>query len=174
MNIHRVKNIVVPVLCFGVLLLAGCTNFITPEVGVTAREDARIDLVEGGVQNGSLDTKDLTLTYSLYEKGNTFKVSGSLSFASSLTYSFPLAKSFFLKMSFLDYEGRVLETINITPPKVMINLMDGLNEEIPVEASCSRPMGARAVAFNYFGEFKGRENDELGGSQWKIFYFPFE
>ena len=112
----RALKVVLTLLGLSFLLLSGCRNYLTPEVGVTARQDARIALVEGGVQNGALNTEDVVLDYSFSESGNMFNLAGKLSFTSSLTNSFPMAKRFSLKMSFLDGEGRVLETINITPP----------------------------------------------------------
>jgi hypothetical protein len=169
----RILNVLLTLLSLGVLLLSGCTNFLTPEIGVTARQDARIDLVEGGVQNGALNTDDVNLTYSFSESGNMFNLAGVLSFTSSLTNSFPMVKRFFLKMSFLDGEGRVLETINITP--AMLNTYTGVEQQIPVTASCPKPAGASAIVFNYFGVFRGMaSNDDGPQSDWNIFYFPFE
>lgn len=169
----RAQKVVLTLVSFGVLLLSGCTNFLTPEIGVTARQDARIDLVEGGVQNGALNTEDVSLSYSFSESGNMFNLLGSLSFTPSLTNSFPMVKRFILKMSFLDGEGRVLETISITP--AILNTYTGVEERIPVKASCPKPAGASAVVFNYFGAFRGMGNSEAGPqSDWNIFYFPFE
>jgi len=169
----RALKVVLTLVLFAVLLLSGCTNFLTPEIGVTARQDARIDLAEGGVQNGALNTEDVNLTYSFSESGNMFNLTGVLSFTPSLTNSFPAVKRFFLKMSFLDSEGRVLETINITPP--ILNTYTGVEAQIPVRASCPKPAGASAIAFNYYGVFRGMGSDDFGAAgDWNIFYFPFE
>ena len=72
-------------------------------------------------------------------------------------------------MSFLDGKGRVLETINITPP--MINTYTGVEEQIPVKASCPKPAGASAIAFNYFGVFRSRDADEAGGRRMEHILF---
>jgi len=155
-----------------VLFLPGCANFIKPEIGAIARPEARIDLVAAGVQNAAWTTRDLTLTYSYAESDNTFNLSGSLSFDSSLTNSFAFVKTFFLKMSFLDQEGRVIETINITP---LISYFVTIPDEIRLRrVSHPKPAGTTAIAFNYFGVFKNGNHEEMGGDGWEIFYFPYD
>ena len=169
---HRMAKILLVLSGLSVLFLQGCANFINPETGATARPDARIELVAEGVQNAAWNTKDMVITYSYSEAGDIFNLSGTLTFDRSLTDSFPVAKSFFLKMSFLDKEGRVLQTVDITP---LISTWGFVSDRIPIRASCSKPAGASAIAFNYFGTFLGGGNDEqMGGSSWEIFYFPFD
>jgi hypothetical protein len=46
-------------------------------------------------------------------------------------------------------------------------------DRLSIKASGAEPAGAAAIAFNYFGQFRG-DNQETGGSDWEIFYFPFE
>lgn len=169
---HWTTKVLLVFIGLGVLFLQGCANFIQPEIGATARPDARIKLVAEGVQNAAWNAKDLVLTYSYSEAGDIFTLSGTLIFDRSLTDSFPVAKSFLLKMSFLDSEGRVLQTVNITP---LISSYGTVSDRIPVRASSAKPAGASAIAFNYFGTFLGGGSDEqMGGSSWEIFSFPYE
>lgn len=75
-------------------------------------------------------------------------------------------------MSFLDDQGRVLETMNITP---LIGVSRAVPREVPVRASTTRPAGASAIAFNYFGVFASAGNTREGSArQWNMFYFPFD
>ncbi len=155
-----------------VLLLSGCANFMKPEIGAMARQDSRVNLKAGGAQNAALDTNDLILTYSYSEEGDTFNLSGTLSFDRSLTDSFSKVKRFFLKMSFLDKDGRVLDTVDITP---LISTFGTVPDKMMVKASCPKPAGASAIAFNYYGAFMGYGGvEDTSGGDWAISYFPFD
>ena len=167
----RVAKILLVCLCCSFLFLPGCANFIKPEIGAIARQEARIDLVEGGVQDAIWSTKDLELTYSYSEAENTFSLSGKLVFDRSLTDSFRLTKRFVLKMNFLDGEGRVLETVDISP--VVSSFGFDPDPDFSVKRSSLKPMGSSSIAFNYYGEFMGND-PEARGDSWYIFYFPFD
>ena len=168
---YRMAKVLLLLICLGVLFLSGCANFLTPETGAIARQEARIDLVEGGVQDVVWDTRDLELVYSYSESANTFSLSGELIFDRSLTDSFRVTKRFTLKMSFLDGEGRVLDTVDISP---LISAFNDLSDQkMTIKKSHLRPMGASSIAFNYYGEFKG-DSPRTRGDSWDIFYFPFD
>jgi len=158
-------------MCYCILLLHGCANFIKPDIGAIARQEARIDLVEGGVQDAIWNTQDLELTYSYSEVDNNFSLSGKLVFDRSLTDSFRLTKRFVLKMSFVDVEGRVLETVDISP--VVSSYGFEPDPDFFVKRSSLKPIGTRSIVFNYFGEFMGND-PEARGDSWYISYFPFD
>jgi hypothetical protein len=169
MAAHRVVSIVFFGLLFNLLLLSGCANYLQPELGAIAKQGARVELVKNGVQDTSWITKDLDLTYSYSESGNTFNLFGRLTFDRSLTDSFPLIRRFIIKMSFLDGEGRVLETINITP---LFGHMFVAPNYLTIKSSSIRPMGARSIAFSYFGVFVMNDNEMP--DERVIFCFPFD
>jgi uncharacterized protein YceK len=167
---HQVTKVLLVLIWLGVLFLSGCANFLKPEIGAIARQEARISLAEDGVQDAAWTTNDLALTYSFSESGNTFNLSGKLVFDRSLTDSFRVVKRFILKMSFLDDEGRVLETVDITP---LFSAFGNVPDQMAIKVSCARPAGSVSIAFNYFGVFKS-DAEEMGGDEWDIFYFPFD
>lgn len=171
MIISRVAKLLLILVCCNVLFLSGCANFLKPELGAIARQEARVDLVEGGVEDAIWETKDLQLTYSYSEVENTFSLFGKLVFDRSLTDSFRVTKRFVLKMSFLDGEGRVLETVDISP--LISTFAFEPAPEFAVKRSSLKPMASRSIAFNYYGEFMGNDPDSRGDS-WDIFYFPFD
>ncbi len=173
MTTHRLEKFLSVCMLFGVLFLSGCANYLKPEIGAIARKDARIELDKKGVQDGLWTTNDLSLTYSYSQSGNTFDFSGVLSLDRSLTDSFPVVKRFSLKMNFLDGEGRVLDTVDITP---MFSYSGVVSDHLKIQSISSFPAGTSFLAFNYFGIFKGGGGggDERGGGDWDIFYFPFE
>jgi hypothetical protein len=163
---------ILPVVILLSVLLSGCANFLKPEMGAVARQDARIDLAGDGVQAGIFSTSDLVLSYSISESDDMFNILGELSFAQSVTYSFGIIKRFILKMNFLDGEGRVIETVDITP---LIHAFGSVPDKTRIKHSSIRPSDASSIAFNYYGAFKGNSNDEGGGgATWDIFYFPFD
>jgi hypothetical protein len=155
------------------LTLSGCANFIKPEIGATARQDARINLHGDGAQKGLFTTKDMDVSYTLSQAGNTCNLSGTVDFDRSLTDSFPNIARFNMKMSFLDAAGKVLDTVDITPLYRSFGpVYDG---GLTIKRSCVKPPGAAAIAFNYFGEFKNYADERgAGGSKWIISYFPFD
>ncbi len=150
------------------LLTTGCTRFIVPEVGAISQEESRIPYKAGEKQGGILDTKDITFEYTLSERDNGVRLTGELVFDRSLTDSFPMVKTFFLKMNWLDVDGLVLQTIDITPLysylSVVPNKME-INKQIEVVP------GSRFINFNYYGVFRGEKPDVNG--EWDILLFPF-
>ena len=170
MKSHHVARMFFVIVCLGVLSWSGCANFIKPEIGAVARKEARIPLVENGVQEGVFETNDLKISYSLSGVGEKITLSGYLVFDRSLTNSFPTVESFFLKMNFLDIEGRVIETVDITP---IYNTFWRVPEKLELSVSRMLPTGSKAIAFNYFGMFRGERFDDSMGS-WEIYSFPFD
>ena len=168
MTTYRVTKILLAGVWLSLLFLSGCANYLTPQLGAIARPDDRFKLVKNGVYDGDLNTNNLDMTYSITESGRTFDLAGSLSFKDNLTETFPVVENFVLKMNFLDDQGRVLKTIDISP---FIDF-GVAPDEIPIKASGSTPATASAIAFNFFGQFKGNL-DELRGGSTEIFYFPF-
>lgn len=170
MTIHLMMKYLLLVISSGVLFLAGCANYLEPEIGAIAKPEARIVLEPEGVQRAAWQGKDLTLAYSYSGSGPVFNFSGSLTFDSSLTNTFPSIKTFELKMSFLDKDGRVLQTTDITP---LYSYLGRIPDELRVQASTVKPAEAVGIAFNYFGVFRAGNHDDMGGDGWEIFYFPF-
>jgi hypothetical protein len=169
METHRMTRTFTAILCLGLLFWSGCANFLKPEIGAVARKEARIVLVESGVKDKVLATSHLKILYSLSGKGEHFSLSGRVIFDQSVTYSFPIIARFFLKMNFLDSEGRVIETVDITP---MYTAFGSVPEKLDFRTSHAAPPGSSAIAFNYFGVFQST-TPEMNGS-WDIFYLPFD
>lgn len=166
---HGMTRTFTAVLCLGILFWSGCANFLKPEIGAVARKEARINFAESGVKDKVLATSHLKIVYSLSGKGEIFSLSGHLIFDQSVSYSFPIIAKFFLKMNFLDSEGRVIETVDITP---MYKTFGSIPEKLDLRVSHAAPPGSSAIAFNYFGVFQST-TPEMSGS-WDIFYFPFD
>ncbi|EKD35492.1 MAG: hypothetical protein ACD_75C01890G0002 [uncultured bacterium] len=169
MKSHCMARTFTVFLCLGVLLWSGCANFLKPETGALARKEARILLGESGVKEKVLATNDLKIIYSVAGGSDSFTLSGRVVFDRSVSDSFPVITKFFLKMSFLDGEGRVIETVDITP---VFHTFGSVPDKLDFNLSRVPPAGSKAIAFNYFGGFRSNPPDMSG--TWDIYYFPFD
>jgi hypothetical protein len=150
------------------LLATGCTRFIVPEIGAIAQEESRIPYKAGEKLDGILDTKDITFEYTLSESDNGVRLTGELVFDRSLTDSFPMVKTFFLKMNWLDVDGLVLQTIDITP---LYSYLSVVPNKMGMSKQIETVPGSRFINFNYYGVFRGEKPDV--SEEWDIFLFPF-
>lgn len=167
MKYHLPAKTSLLVICLGLFLWSGCANFLKPEMGAVARPEARIALPEQGLKDSVFATGDLKVIYSLAGAGEPFALAGTVVFDRSLVAAFPVIARFFLKLSFLDGEGRVIDNIDITP----VFNRRGPAEKLDFRVSRPAPAGSKAIAFNYFGEFL---TDNIDSSDtWEISYFPF-
>ena len=98
-----------------VFFLSGCRNYIVPDPGAVALADARIALPADGVRSAAWRGKDMIIEYSIVPDGTGLVVSGTTTIDDSITMSFPAALNLQVKISFLDDQGRVLGTADITP-----------------------------------------------------------
>ncbi|TKB06317.1 hypothetical protein [Desulforhopalus sp. IMCC35007] len=152
--------------CF---LLVGCARFIVPEAGTISHVDSRIAYSDEDKQDGVFTTKDMILEYSLIQEENGARFTGELVFDRSLTDSYPVLKTFFLKMSWVDNNGAVLMTSDVTP---FFSHLAGVPNKLKIDKKIETVSGSKYIIFNYFGVFRGQKPDV--SDEWSIFYFPFE
>lgn len=150
------------------LLFAGCSRFIVPEIGAIAQEESRIVYQGDGKYAGVLKTKDLQFDYVLLATDSSARLTGELVFDRSLTDSYPVVKTFFLKMSWLDGDGSVLKTVDISP---LQGYLSSVPDQLNIDKKIDTVPGSRFVIFNYYGVFRGEKPDV--SEEWAIFFFPF-
>jgi hypothetical protein len=150
------------------LLASGCTRFIVPEIGAIAQEESRIPYMVDEKQDGILETKDLKIEYTLSERDNGTYLTGELVFDRSLTDSFPMIKTFFLKMNWLGADGQVLQTVDVTPLYGYLSLVPN---KLKINKRIETVSGSAFINFNYYGVFQGEKPDV--SEEWDIFLFPF-
>ncbi|MFH0783255.1 MAG: hypothetical protein V2B20_15075 [Pseudomonadota bacterium] len=167
MSIRMKGRVGALILCLGLILTSGCTNFLKPEVGAVARKDARI-LLANDIPAGIWQTGDLRVAYSLSQKGEECTFVGTLVFDRHLSDSFPAITKFFIYLSYLDGDGKVIETIDISP---LIHTFGTVPESLPLKSSHIRPPGSKSFTFHYFGGF--RSDSLKDGGDWSIYHFPF-
>lgn len=164
------QKALIPVLLLLSLLINGCAMNLIPGPGDVAEPEAITSLVDNGINNDVLQTKDLVFGYSVSISGDLYTLQGDLYIAGHITNSFPLVNNFFLKMSFLDVQGRVITTTDITP---LLRHLYPVPEDLKLRASGKLPPGTKAVAFSYFGEFSDNSLVRGDSASWGISYFPF-
>lgn len=150
------------------LLATGCTRFIVPEIGAIAQEESRVPYNADEKQDVVLDTKDFTFEYTLSAGDNGSRVTGELVFDRSLTDSFPIIKTFFFKMNWLDGDGQVLQTVDITP---LYSYLGNVPNKLKIDKQVETVPGSKFFNFNYYGVFRGEKPDV--SEEWDIFLFPF-
>jgi hypothetical protein len=152
-----------------VLLMAGCATFLRPEPGTMATsKEERIALAEDRVK-GIWAAGEVNVSYSLSCRDGRCSLDGRLVIDRSITDSFPVITSFFFYTSFLDGEGKVLETYDITP---VIPAYGHTPSSLPLKMEQQQPEGAKTMVFHYYGDFRGRAGRD--GGSWSISHFPFK
>jgi hypothetical protein len=151
-----------------VLVMAGCAGFLRPERGTMATQEGRIALVEN-LANGIWATGDVRVTYSLACRNGKCSLQGRLVFDDSINNSFPVITRFFFYISFLDGEGKVVETYDITP---VIPTYGSTPQSLSFKLEQQQPAEAKYMVFHYYGNF--RSNPISEGGSWDISYFPFK
>jgi hypothetical protein len=154
-------------MCLGLTVLSGCANFLKPEAGAVAHEEARINLADA-LPSGIFETGDMRVTYSFEQKGEVCTLIGKVVFDRSLSDAFPTITRFFFYLSYLDGAGRVIETVDISP---LIHTYGSVPDSLPLKFTGVRPAGSKAFAFHYYGGF--RSNPLREGDSWEIHHFPF-
>ena len=164
------KRIALLFVCVGLLILSGCVNYLKPELGLVAKVDTRVLLVDDHISNSVLKTKDLQFDYTLSGKDDTFDITGSLVFNRAITASYPVLDRFIMRVNFLDAEGVVIASESISPN---ISSFSAVPDVTQIKATGIKPPGSVAIAFNYYGTFAGVTLTG-GGDSWEIYYMPFD
>lgn len=154
-------------MALAMLLLVGCAGFLRPDPGMVARQEARIALGDTLTQQ-TWESGDLRVNYSLTRKGDGCSLEGKVTINDSINNSFPIITKFFLYISFLDQDGRVLETVDISP---VIPAFGNTPPSLPLRTSTTLPAQAKSFVFHYYGGFRANPLSE--GGHWDINYFPF-
>lgn len=152
------------------LFLAGCSFLGVPKQGAQAKPDSWSDLEDIAGKKSVFKTDDMNLEYQLTQIGNRYNLVGELSIDRSITDSFTSATYFILMMNFLDINGKVLDSVDLTP----LASVDSVEPEaMKVKGSGIIPAGATKIVFSYYGDFKG-EGGRRSTDEWEIYYYPFE
>lgn len=149
------------------LLLGGCAGFLRPEQGMNSTAESRIALAETKGR-AVWETGEVRVQYSLQLRDGLCTLDGELRLADRIVNSFPVVDRLFFYATFVDGQGRVLETVDIGP---VVPAYGSIPERLPMKMSRRPPSEAKAFVFHYFGTFRANPLDE--GGSWDIGHFPF-
>ncbi len=149
------------------LLLGGCASFLRPEKGMNSASENRIALAETKGR-AVWETSDLRVQYGLQLRDGLCVLDGELRLADHIINSFPVVERLFFYATFVDVQGRVVETVDIGP---VVPAYGSVPETLPLKLSRRLPPEAKSFVFHYFGTFRTNPLDE--GGSWDIGHFPF-
>ena len=152
-----------------VFFLPGCRNYLVPEEGALSLENSRIDFSKDGGGETLWKGKELDIKYSISQKNDGLIISGRVIIHDSILMSFDRLERLAVKLNLLDKLGRVIGTVDITPPYATYNSVTG---PMVFKSAVASGSGASSFAFSYFGTLFGGRLSETSDS-WEIFYFPF-
>lgn len=149
------------------LLLGGCAAFLRPEQGMNSTGESRIALAETKGR-AVWETSEVRVQYSLQLRDGLCTLDGELRLADHIVNSFQVVDRLFFYATFVDDQGRVLETVDIGP---VVPAYGSTPESLPLKMARRPPSAAKAFVFHYFGTFRTNPLDE--GGSWDIGHFPF-
>lgn len=120
--------------------------------GKIANEYDRIHINSSGSNSGLWKTKELSVNYTYSSSSDHFNLTGFISISESITYSYPKLRNLYVRVSFLDNNGKVISTNNINP---LYSVGSTPPRKIKFNSNLSLPVEADAFCFSYRGEFKG-------------------
>ncbi len=120
--------------------------------GKIANEYDRIHINSSGSNSGLWKTKELSVNYTYSSSSDHFNITGFISISKSITNTYSKISSLFVRVSFLDSNGKVISTNNINP---LYSVGSTPPRKIKFNSNLSLPVEADAFCFSYRGEFKG-------------------
>jgi len=120
--------------------------------GKTANQLDRIHINSSDSNSGLWKTNELSVNYTYSSSSDHFNLTGFISISESITYSYSKISSLFVRVSFLDNNGKVISTNNINP---LYSVGSTTPRKIKFNSNLSLPVEADAFCFSYRGEFKG-------------------
>lgn len=170
-NRCAVLAMVLPSVILICTLTACQSRFLTYE-GAMAKEESRVPLLDGGPHIGSWKTLDLQMEYRYVRTPDSLQIAGDLEFDSSLQFGFTTMERFYLRVNFLDTEGKVLES-----RAVVTSSYRKMIKKLTFERDLELPAGTRGMAFSYKGRVRdvgGGTDSETGGqTEWYFWRAPF-
>ena len=160
----------------GIIILITVTLFIVLAcsstkglfIGKTANQYDRIHINSSRADSGLWKTKELSVNYTYSSTSDNFNMTGFISISEHITNTYSRIMTLYVRVSFLDNNGRVISTNNINP---LYSVGSTLPRKIKFNSNLSLPVEADAFCFSYFGEFKG-DADMNSASQY-IVKIPF-
>ena len=144
--------------------LAACQGSMGSYAGKKVDAKDRIELLEGGPQRGSWETRDLFVEFQYSRKLQDLRMSGHIKLQEYLLNIYWI-KSLYLKLHLVDADGKVMADEALL--KSVANLKR-VPSEIPFQVALKIPAEAAAIAFSYRGWAKEGPRAE----DWEFWKLP--
>jgi hypothetical protein len=150
----------VPALCLLAFIITGflsveCTQAKTVEAG---------DRIPLSQQKGNWETRDLTVNYQCSHTGNELKISGTMTFSSSVTGNFTALRMLQMQVLLIDDQGNLIgrHGLPVAPAQ-------SLDTPLKFSSTIKLPPTATSFAFYYEGQLEG-----TGGEGERIWHDPIK
>lgn len=147
---------------------AGAMMTLPPAPGMMVKTDSRINMEESP-QKGVFAGDNFSLAWELSRSGDDFTLQGKAAILPSLYNTFPKVAYFRLLVSFVDKEGKVLSSEDITP---FYSYLQSVDKPFAVKKTGKIPAGTKAFAFSAKGLFHSERKNNNGTCA--LFTYPFE
>ena len=154
--------------------LPGCTTtLLTPTfTGKNIRPGFQIALESDGTHSGLYQSDDLSVHYRYTRKGDSFKIAGTVSFATGTVVNFNYVDYFNLGLLIGDSDGKILSNNPIVSTS-WVNLTLA-NRQVHFSRSFDISPNAAVMAFTYTGQATegGNGGGENGGGNIQFWQYP--
>ncbi|MEE4240878.1 MAG: hypothetical protein V2I36_05395 [Desulfopila sp.] len=170
---HLKYSLYKTLLLLGVLaLLWGCAA-PTGKIGKTVGQDHILPPPMVAQQSDvplEWQTNDMKVVYEIVKNGGSFTVSGTLHIKTNIYRSFPLVERLDFYIHFLDENGVVLSTHEISPN---LGYLRKYSDTLPLVNIPPAPQGSTSFAFSYWGIFRGSGIKNENSGDWEVYFNPF-
>lgn len=158
------------ILFISLLILSGCAGSRT-NIGKTIDKSLIIPLDQ---ENTAVQDwqQDIVIEYYVNKVGNSNMLDGKVSITDSRMYLYPVPDFFFLSVNFVDDNGSVISSHEISPLMTSsLSIKNSYKLRVPLPV----PDNASGIAFNYWGNFREEGFNKFRGvtGGWEIYYNPF-
>ncbi len=169
---QRIARIAFPILALSLLIciLSACSIATTANIGKTVSRKHRIALSEHDNNTSTWQTNDLLVNYTIKNSAEDFSVSGTIHIKESILGSFPAAEAFNLFINFIDHDGIVISTHDISP---VFGYRLVVPEQVGFKFDLTQPADAAFFTFSYSGTFRSIGFSGEAADEWEIVHEPF-
>ncbi len=162
---RKILRTVIPLLLL-LISISGCSGYLA---NGHLRDNAiqPVSLSESS-SAGIWQSKDIVISYTIHSQKPVFSLSGTLSIDSAIVMSYPVVRSFFVRIHFLDADGNLVDSDLLPLDYSLYNFADQQSS-----FRLSRQIASRVAAFtfSYSGTFS--DYGEKFPDTTSIGYSPF-
>jgi hypothetical protein len=149
-------------------LFLACSGVMPLSRGAWVEEKNRIPVLHDGQQEGSWQTRDLSISYELRKEGNTLRISGVVDFGGHITRNFSTLEYLTIYIHALKDNGIVLQTkpVKTFGYRRQFDLLGKLSFKGHFDMAADADI--LAVAFSYHGTAR----EQGGAISWEFWKIP--